>query len=188
MVLNQRLNNFILLFPIDFYTEDVKNRYAAYHKQLLLPYDTIEDFMSSTIQSVNFPGWDMGMVRQIRMHGAEQDFKNAKPIKDLQPRKFDIEFKLTDAFLNYFMFYDNSLAYLDFNNKKQYFNGFRMVLLNNEGYAMVFLDLHKVILTGMSDYKLSYNKSEPLFNTFTAKFTYNDWDLTLNHDMIETLN
>ena len=187
MILNQRLNNFILLFPNTFYTDEIKERYKAYHKQLLLPYDKIEDFMSSTVQSVNFPGWDMGMVRQTRMHGAEQDFKNAKPIKDLQPRKMDVEFKLSDAFLNYFIFYDNALSFLDFNNKQQYFDGFRIVLLNNEGYALIFLDLHKVILHGQSDYKLAYNKNEPLFNTFTAKFTYNDWDLTLNHDMVSPI-
>ena len=184
MILNQRLNNFILLFPIDFYTETIKERYRAFHKQMLLPYDTLEDFMSSTVHAINFPGWNMDMVRQIRMHGAEQDFKNAKPIKDLQPRKFQVDFKLTDAFLNYFIFYDNSLAYLDFDNKQQYFDGFRIVLLNNEGYPVVFLDLHKVILTGMSDYKMAYSKGEPLFNTFSANFTYNDWDLSLNHDMV----
>jgi len=187
MILNQRLNNFILLFPNTFFYSEIQERYNAYHKQMLLPYDRLDDFMSSTISSIDFPGWDMGMVRQTRMHGAEQDFKNAKPIKDLVERQFNVEFKLSDAFINYFIFYDNALQYLDFNNKQQYFDGFRIVLLNNEGYAMIFLDLHKVILTGMTNFKMAYSKNEPIMNTFTAKFTYNDWDLTLNHDQLEKL-
>lgn len=187
MILNQRLNNFVVLFPANFFSDEIKERYASYHKQLLLPYDTIEDFMTSTIQTVTISGWDMEMVQQIRMHGAEQEFKSAKPIKDLLTRNMEIEFKLSDAFLNYFIFYDNALSYLDFENKQQYFDSFRIALLNNEGYALVFLDMHKIVLHGMSEFNMSYAKNEPLFNTWKAKFKYNDWDLTVNYDAFKPL-
>lgn len=178
MYLDSRHSGFILLFPPTFYDPELKRIYKTYVKQMLLPYETLDDFMSSTVQQIAFPGWDMNMPRQIRPLGAEQDFKSAKPIKDLVDREVTVTFQIVDGFVNYFVFLDNALRYLDFNNNKQYFDVMRLGWLSREGFLLGYMDMRKVILHGMSNFKLSYASMAQEFNTFDAKFKFNDWNIT----------
>ena len=73
MLLNVRQNGFIFSFPPDYFSEKVKEKYKKYYQSLILPYDTINDFMSSTIQSIDFPGWQMNPAQQTRLFGKKQD-------------------------------------------------------------------------------------------------------------------
>lgn len=143
----------------------------------MIPYETLDDFMSSTVQQVAFPGWNMSMPQQIRKYGAEQDFKNAKQVKDLIEREMTVTFQIVDGFVNYFLFMDNAIRYLDFNNNEQYFDVMRLGWLSREGFLLGYMDLRKVILTGMSGFKLSYSSTGQEFNTFDAKFKFNDWNI-----------
>ena len=138
--------------------------------------------MSSTIQSVDFPGWEMKEADQIRMLGKRQEFKNSTQVVDLFQRTFSITFKLTDAYLNYFIFLDNSLDFLNFNNKEQTFSPMRLILLDNQGYAVSSIIFKKPILMNQEGFKLSYSSATPDFGTFTAKFSYFDFELELDFD------
>lgn len=182
MLLNQRQHTFVVLFPDSFFSKELKEKFSFYKKQLLLPYGTIDDYFASTVQSVDFPGWSMDLKRQTRMLGAQQDFKNATPVKDLMSRKFTLTFRLTDGYLNYFMFYKNAIDYLDFKNKQQYFDNFKFLMLNNEGYMIGYIDFHMLVLHSLSNVKLDYSNMERTLNSFNAEFTFNDWDLTLMYN------
>lgn len=182
MLLNVRQNGFILLFPPDFFTDRVKNKYKKYFQSLIMPYDKIEDFMSSTIQSVDFPGWNMTEPTQTRILGKKQEYKNSVPIPDLFDRTFTVTFRMTDAYLNYFIFLENSLDFLDFNNKQQTFGPVRLMLLDNQGYAVASVVFDKPILMSQDGFKLSYSSATPDFKTFTAKFSYFKFDLELDFD------
>lgn len=177
MILNTKHNQFVLLFPVDFYSESIKEKYKFYCNQLLIPYERVDDFMSSTIQAVDFPGWNMEGPQQVRMMGAKQEFKSSVPIKDLIKREFTVKFKLADGFVNYFLFMENAVNFLDFKNKEQYFKTMTLGLLSNEGYLLSVIHFYKILLNSMSDFSLSYNKISDEFNLFDAKFTYMDWDI-----------
>ena len=182
MILNARNNGFMFLFPPDFFTEKVKEKYKKYYQSLIMPYDTIEDFMSSTIQQVEFPGWQMQTVSQTRVRGKQQGYKSATPVEDLFTRNFSVTFKMTDAFLNYWIFVDNALTYVDHNNPRQTFSPMQLALLNNEGYLVSSIIFNEPILTGQDGIKLSYSSVTPEFRTFTAKFEYLDFDLDIKFD------
>jgi hypothetical protein len=182
MLLNVRQNGFMLLFPPDFFTDRVKEKYKKYFQSLIMPYDKIEDFMSSTIQSVDFPGWAMTEPAQTRLLGKKQEFKSSVQVADLFTRTFTVTFKMTDAYLNYFIFLENSLDFLDFNNKQQTFGPIRLLLLDNQGYAVASIIFDRPILMDQSEFKLSYSSATPEFKTFTAKFSYFKFDLELDFD------
>jgi len=182
MLLNVRQNGFVFLFPPDFFNERVQEKYKKYYQSLILPYDNISDFMSSTIQSIDFPGWQMAETTQTRLFGKKQDFKNAVQVPDLFTREFTLTFKLTDAYLNYFIFLENSLDYLDFDNRKPTFPPARLSLLDNQGYLVASIIFNRPILKSQEGFKLSYSSTSPDFKTFTAKFTYFDFDIELDFD------
>lgn len=182
MILNARNNGFVFLFPPDFFGEDIKEKYKKYYQSLVLPYDTIEDFMSSTIQGIDVSGWQMQPVQQTRILGKRQEYKNSVPVEDLFNREFTLTFKMTDAYLNYWIFLDNALNYLDFNNKTQVLSPMSLSMLNNEGYLVSNIVFNKPILKGQDGLKLSYSSNTPTFSTFSAKFQYFDFDLSINFD------
>jgi len=179
MLLNARNNGFAFIFPPDFFAEEVKEKYKRYYQSLILPFDTIEDFMSSTIQSVEFPGWSMNLVQQTRLLGKKQEYKNSKPIEDVFSREFSITFKMTDAFLNYWIFLDNALNYIDFDNRSQTFSPMLLSMVDNQGYLVSTIKFNNPILKGQDSLKFSYSSVTPEFRTFNAKFNYLDFDLDI---------
>ena len=112
MILNSRQNGFLINLPQDFFNAEVQTRYDKYYRNLLLPYKSISDFMASTIQGVNFPGLTTVLPTQTRTLGKIQEVQSAKPIADMFTRELKLTFKLTDAYLNYFIFLDNALPML----------------------------------------------------------------------------
>lgn len=183
MILNSRNNSFALFLPPDFFAEEIKEKYKKYYQSLILPYDTIEDFMSSTIQSIDFPGWNMQPVGQTRILGKKQDYKNSTPIPDLFTREFSITFKMTDSFLNYWIFLDNAYNYLDFSNKtSDYLSPIRLSFLSNEGYLVSSVVFNKPILKSQDGISMSYSSVSPNFNTFKVSFAYFDFDINVDFD------
>jgi hypothetical protein len=182
MILNVRNNSFVLLLPENFFADEVKEKYKAYYKSLILPYDTIEDFMASTVQQIEFPSWTMQLADQTRLLGKKQEYKSSKPIADLFTREISLTMKLTDAYLNYFMFLENSLNFLDFDNRNQTLGPIRLLLLNNEGYAVSSLIFNRPILKSQTGIKLSYSSVTPEFNTFEVKFQYLDFKLEVDFE------
>jgi hypothetical protein len=89
---------------------------------------------------------------------------------------------MTDAYLNYFIFLENSLDYLDFSNKQQVFDPIELVLMDNQGYMVSSIVFNKPLLKGQDGFKLSYSANTPDFRTFQAKFSYFDFDLKINFE------
>lgn len=182
MILNARNNGFAFFFPPDFFAEKIKEKYKKYYQSLILPYDTIEDFMSSTIQQIEFPGWEMQLTQQTRVYGKKQEYKDPTPVEDLFNREFTLTFKMADAFLNYWIFVDNSLNFVDFKNRNQTLSPMRLSLLSNEGYLVSSIVFNRPILKGQDGIKLSYSSVTPEFRTFNAKFQYLNFKLDIDFD------
>lgn len=180
MILNVRNNSFVFLFPENFFSDNIKEKYKSYYQSLILPYDSIDDFMSSTVQSIDFPAWNMELAQQTRPLGKKQEYKSAKPLKDLFTREITLTMKISDAYLNYFIFLENALEFLDFSNKQQTLSPLRLMLLSNEGYSVSSIIFNKPILKSQTGIKLSYSSVTPQFNTFEIKFQYYDFKLEVD--------
>jgi hypothetical protein len=201
MILNARQNGFMVQLPADFFSDEVKTKYEKYYRSLLLPYNNLDEFMVSTIQGINFPGFKSTLLTQTTPLGKVVERQSAKPLEDQFDRSLTLTFKLSDAFLNYFIFLDNAINFLapittaDENTRNSlgkassivqaspnhpYFKPIRLTLLNNEGYAVASITLNRPMLTSLSEMKLSYSSNTPQFQTFTATFQYYNFDLELD--------
>ena len=201
MILNARQNGFMVQLPVDFFSEEIKAKYDKYYRSLIMPYSSLDDFMVSTIQGINFPGFKSQLLTQTTNLGKIQERQSSKPLEDQFDRSLTITFKLSDAFLNYFIFLDNSINYLapistteentrnslgkassivQSSQNHPYFKPIRLTLLNNEGYAVASITLNRPMLTSLSEMKLSYSANTPQFQTFTATFQYFNFDLELD--------
>jgi hypothetical protein len=136
--------------------------------------------MSSTVQQIDFPAWNMELAQQTRMLGKKQEYKSSKPLKELFTREITLTMKISDAYLNYFIFLENALEFLDFSNKQQTLAPLRLMLLNNEGYSVSSIVFNNPILKSQNGIKLSYSSVTPEFSTFEIKFQYYDFKLEVD--------
>jgi len=180
MILNSRQNGFIFTFPKGFLDPSVVQKYEGYVKRMPVPYDTLNDFINATIQSVNFPTLrTVDTTEQIRPGGFKQTYKSATTLQNLIQRDFTVTFKLGEGFINYWIIYENIVKFLDFQNPEQYLPDFRLLLLDNEGIVMSSILLQQPTVTSLSELQLNYSSTTPQFSTFSVGFRCNYVNLKL---------
>ena len=174
MILNARQNGFCFVFPKGFIYPEVVQKYEGYIKRMPIPYDTINDFINSTIQSINFPTLrTVDTAEQIRPGGFKQTYKSSTTLQNLIQRDFTVSFKLGEGFINYWVIYENMVKFLDFQNPEQYLPDFRLLLLDNEGVVMASVLLQQPVITSLSEIQLNYSSTTPQFQTFSVGFHCN---------------
>jgi hypothetical protein len=182
MIINSRSSNFLFTFPKGFFSESIVCKYKPYVFRNFLPYDTLENFMAAQIQSVTFPTISMEPVQQTRLLGKKQEYKNSVPIADLFTRDLQITFKTLDGYINYWIFLENALEYLSFENKQLYFDDLQMRFLDQEGHVVITTQYKGTYFKGMTEVTCSYSDNNPDFKTFTASFGFFKMDIFVDHD------
>jgi hypothetical protein len=174
MILNVRQNGFIFNFPKEFLDPEVVEKYKGYVNRMPMPYDTVNDFINATVQSINFPTLrTIDTVEQIRPGGFKQTYKSSTTLQNLIQRDFTVTFKLGEGFINYWIVYENIVKFLDFQNPEQYLPDFRLMLLDNDGIIMASVILEQVTVTSLSEIQLNYSSTTPQFTTFSVGFRCN---------------
>ena len=174
MLINARQNSFFFQFPKGFFDKSLEDKYLSYVKRMPIPYETLRDFMNSTIQQITFPSFQaIDRVEQTRPGGFKQTYKSATNIQNLLRREFTITFKLGEGFINYWIMYDAMVKFLDFNNTEEYLPDMNLRLLDNEGTVMTTLNFQQSIYTSLSEVQLNYSSTTPQFSTFQVGFKAN---------------
>ena len=174
MILNARQNGFIFTFPKGFILPEVVEKYEKYINRMPIPYDTVDTFINSTIQQVNFPTLrTIDSVEQIRPGGFRQSYKSSTTLQNLIKRDFTVTFKLGEGFIIYWVLYENIIKFLDFQNPNEYLPDFRLLLLDNDGIVMASVLLQQPIYTSLSEIQLNYASTTPQFSTFSIGFKCN---------------
>ena len=174
MLINSRQNSFFFQFPKGFFSKSLEDKYLGYVKRMPIPYETLRDFMNSTIQQITFPSFQaIDKVEQTRPGGFKQSYKSSTTLQNLLKREFTVTFKLGEGFINYWIMYDCIVNFLDFNNPDQYLPDMNLRLLDNEGVVMSTLTFQQSIFTSLSEVQLNYASTTPQFSTFAVGFKCN---------------
>lgn len=182
MILNSRASSFYFVFPKGFFPESVVAKYMPYVKSLQTPYDTLTQFMNSTIQSINFPGMSISQSEQTKYLGKKVSYKGATPVQDLFNQNFNVSFRLGEGFINYWIMLDTVLSFENFANDQIFIPSLPLRFLDNNGNVLVTNNFQNVILTSISEVQLNYTQNSPQVNTFTVGFKSNFMHIELHMD------
>ena len=83
MRLSSQNSQFVFNLPADFLPTEILETYTPILEKNWIQYENIIDYINSTIKSVNFPGLNFDMPKQIMMRGKERQFKPSKNNQDI---------------------------------------------------------------------------------------------------------
>jgi hypothetical protein len=183
MILNSRSSNFLFNFPVGFFSKDIEQKYIGYVRAIPgLPWDTVTNMMNAHVQSITMPSLSMDTVAQTRKLGKQQTYKSGQPVPDYFSKEMTVTMKAVEGYINYWIFLDNTLRFLDLSDKRLYFDDIYVRILNDKGYVIQTIRFEKPMLTGLSEISLSYSDNNPEFKTFDCTFTYNAIDFIIETD------
>ncbi len=177
MLLNPKLNSFYFNFPKGFFTERVTQKYQKYIEKQPIPFDTVAQYVNSTIQSIGIPGLTIDSVEQIRPLGKKISYKSATPVQDLFTQEFTIGFRNVDGFINYFIMMDAIVDFLNFGNPDLFIQDLPVRIMDSEGNVVVSVTFQEVIFTSFSNIDLNFTNNNPQYQAFSLGFKCNYIDI-----------
>ena len=174
-------NQFFFNLPIDFVGEDIEEKYKLLLEKNFIQYDSVIDYINSTIKEIIIPSFQMESSMQHIKRGKEIYWKDAKNVFDNFTRELDITFRAVDSYLNYFMLLD-VIKEFNLNTDLQYIPYFQVHILDKDGDILYTILYKEILLKSISEVRLSYNLTDFSEKTFTVTFLYNFLDITYNVD------
>ena len=173
MILNSLHNQFLIRLNYGFFYPEVRDRWTPVVKRLKLPYENLEDFMCSAIQSISFPAIDVPFIEQ-----PQQQFKIAyKSGKELEPvidKNINVTFKLSEGFITYWILFEQIELFLQYYNvKKPFWDPMYVSFLDHHGFELVSFSFNTIVPTALSQFDISYATTAAEFNTFNLNLHYN---------------
>jgi hypothetical protein len=172
MILNSRNSNFIVRFNRGFIYDSIVKRYELYIKRLPIPYESIHDYLTASIQAMTFPAINVEPVEQT-LYEDPYTSKGGKRYDTYFDRTFTITFKTYEGYINYWIMYDLFRAYYDLDNKDKFLKDINLSFMDHTGFELMNINYHQIVMTSLSELELNYSSNTAEFRTFTAGFKYN---------------
>ena len=172
MILNSKNNNFIVRFNKGFIYPEIVKRYETYLKRLPIPYESVQDYLTASIQAMSMPSLAVEPVEQT-LYEDPHSSKGGKRFETYLDRTFTITFKTYEGYINYWIMFDLFRAYYDLDNKVEFLTDINLTFLDHTGFEFITINFNQIILTNLSELELNYSSNTAEFRTFTATFKYN---------------
>lgn len=191
MRLNSQSSQFIFNLPSDFVSREVNNGYRDMLEKNWIQYESVVDYINSTIDSVTFYGISFNLPKQIMMRGKERYHKPAQNPQDIiTSRELQITFDSVDSDLNYWLMYEIiNKHYIDVNN--QFVQPFTLTCVDINRDAIYIIKFYEIIIKSLSDNTFSYSNQKINRKQFTIGFHFNFYDIEFIYDsrkVLETEN
>lgn len=173
MILNARNNQFIFNLPKHFFYPEVIERWEPVIKKLKLPYESLEDFMNSNIQSVTFPAIQTPNVEQQQSQ-FRITYRGGKEMEAaITEKTIDITFKLSESCYPYWILRDQYEKFLEYSKKIPFWPSMDLTFLDNNGFEIVTYEMSRIVPNFLSELNLSQASILTDFRTFNLSLTYN---------------
>lgn len=181
MVLNNTNYMFSIGVPSNFFYPEVKAKWEPIIERMRLPYSTIDDFMNSQIQSIEFPGLNMEVSTQQRGQ-YEITYPGGKELEVLVDKSLSLTFKLTESYISYWIMWDQLDVYLHYANevtehKPCWLEPIELAFLSDAGFQLTKFLFREITPTSLGSISLSYASQVASYNTFNLGLKYNKFDI-----------
>ena len=176
MILNAKNNNFIVRFNKGFFYPSIVEKYETYLKRLPMPYESLHDYMTASIQWMSFPPLTAEPVDQI-LYEDNYSSKGGLRLERYLDRNFNITFKLYEGYINYWVMFDTFRAFYDLDNKEKFLPDITLSFLDQTGFEFIAVHFSQIIATNISELELNYSSNVAEFKTFNMNFRYNYIDI-----------
>lgn len=183
MRISAQNNQFILNLPIDFIEPYLYDQFELLMEKNFIPYDSIIDYINSTIKECVFPSLSFETKEQTLRRGKVVNWKDSKSVFDTFTNEIDITFRAVDSYLNYFILLEILIEFY-LNNEKHQIPMFNLDILDKDGDLIYTVEFKEILLKNIGEIRLGYQMQDIGEKTFTITFKYNFIDIIwrLNND------
>lgn len=177
MILNNLSQQFAIFFEMNSIYPEVVETWMPIIKKNAFPFLSIEDYLNSQIQSINFPQFNAQNVSQNLGH-YKVTKRTGFELDAAMDKSISIMFKMSESYITYFILRQQFELYLKYYNVKNlYWNPIKVSLLDDAGFETITYAFNQLTPTSISEISLSYAARAAQFNTFTMSFSYNYFDI-----------
>ena len=194
--LKGRQDGFRLLFPKEFLVPEIEEKYTKILAEKHGYYLTPIDFINESIQKVNVLGFQNATVQQqqpsrgeptIDPNRVEQNkflyaatdynYRNGVSPISLTDRTFNVTFRHSLGYLNYFILFEN--FWYQFARDMKYEDLMQRLsidIINEKGSIYSRIVLFYPLINGMDMLEFDYSQPVAQSQTFNVEFKYSDFD------------
>lgn len=176
MILNALNNQFVISFTPDLFYPEIKEKWTPVVERLKVPYQSVADFMNSSIQSIDFPAIELTTVEQ-QQRQYRIAYRSGKELEATFERNLTITFKLTEGFISYWILFEQIEEFLQYKDSLPFWPPMYVSFLDHHGFELIAFEFEKIIPTSLSQFNISYSQTAAEFNTFTMNLRYNRFNI-----------
>lgn len=187
MRISSQNNQFIFNLPIDFIEPRLYNEFQKLMDKNFIPYDSVIDYINSTIKEVVFPGLTFENKEQRLRRGKVVAWKDSKSVYDTFNNELEITFRSVDSWTNYFILLQILIEFY-LNNDKNQIPMFTLDIIDKDGSLIYTIIFEEILLKSIGEIRLGYQQYDISEKTFSITFRYNFIDIKwqLDDDEIKT--
>ena len=175
-ILNSINNQFIVQFPSGFFYPEIISKWTPVVNRMKLPYETLEDFINATVQSITFPSVELTNVQQQQGQFAIQ-YRPGKELEPLLEKNLTLTFKLSEGFISYWILFEQVEQFLHYEQTVPFWPPMYVSFLDHKGFELVAFSFEKIIPVSLSQFEVSYAQTAAEFNTFNMTMRYNRYNI-----------
>jgi hypothetical protein len=176
MILNALNNQFVVQLPRGFFYPDVISKWTPIIQRMKLPYQSLEDFINASVQSITFPAVELPPVEQQQGQFKIQ-YRPGKELEPLLEKNLTITFKLSEGFISYWILFEQLELFTEYRDTLPFWPPMYVSFLDHKGFELVVFSFEKIIPLSLSQFDISYSQTAAEFNTFTMTIRYNRYNI-----------
>lgn len=191
-------SDFVMILPDNFLYKEVKEMYKDWFEQNNFMFQTMNDFIQSTIVSVNFSGLSYSPLKQVSGKDSDKRFhRSGIPASEAYKKNLTVRFRMTAGFMNYWILFDQLRMYLDSNNNPDnpmevghdtFINSLFIFILGMEGETLFEREYGNLIPTGLDDIMLNKESLGVRDLEFSMTFSYSKISIKSHLKNIDVTN
>ena len=186
MRLTSQGNQFIFQLPSDFLPSEIIASYQPVLEKNWIQYDSVVDYLNSTIKGIDFPGIRFETPSQTLMRGKQRAYKPSQNVQDIVGHDLNVTFASVDSHLNYFLLYDIIIKhYLDTNNL--FIKPFTVSALDIHRDEIYLIKFYEIIVKTITDNRFDYASQKLTSPEFTMTLSFNFYDVEFKLDQSKVL-